>query len=136
MNVFTKLKSLLGPKRTFRPYERFLLDELCEMLPASYALAVRSRISSINLVQRPADGREVNCYFIVRGKPVFTDDGRIPEISGETCLGKVFFRSREKENVASFWAIDGSFFSIEFKVTPENEQTDLQVIKKNLEFSP
>jgi hypothetical protein len=48
----------------------------------------------------------------------------MPGMVGEIVLGRVYFAVAGIENIASFWTVDGSFFSIEFKLLPTKPTGD------------
>ena len=50
------------------PFERFLLGQLEEHVPAEFATILRQQWSGVNLIQRSPDWQELRFYRIVRGR--------------------------------------------------------------------
>jgi hypothetical protein len=113
-------------------FERAVLARVSQALPPEEEQKLRNRIESVNLVQRLDGGREVNCYVMHGGSPVFPEETRLDFSKGERLLAKLTITGPlGTANSGSVWLINGNFFALEFRSPTEhanaNSITDIQV---------
>lgn len=122
MKVFDTLRALwrkgtLG----FNKLELKILHAVMVQLDSLGAEKLQRRIAQVNLVQRHDGGREVNCYQIENGKPVFDASTRLVDSDGEQVFAKFSFTASGNMSFAGqMWLVNGIFFSLEFDNATEH----------------
>lgn len=109
-----------GQSNLFTPLETQILDELGRHLPDAARTLLDQQIKGITLVQRLADGKEVNCYPKHGGAVRHDPTCQFPNRSEDLKLAVVRFRPSEVPAFkAECFAVDGYFFSILFSESPK-----------------
>jgi len=114
------LSKLFG-RSELSPLERQVLAAVAAELSPSAREILNQQRDLINLIQRHADGKEVNLYVMRRGKPCFEDQFRFPLRVEETQLATVEMLGGggQKSFRAEVWLVKGRLFSIAFNKPPE-----------------
>jgi hypothetical protein len=121
-NLLTKVRP------AFTPLERQLLSAVEAGLPPAAAEIFRRQLELVNLVQRHS--REVNCYRMEGGRPYRDPALRFPDRSQEREFARARFRvpaQGSKVWQASFYLVEGYFFSIVFDAPAERLQKVMEI---------
>ena len=118
MILYNLIRSLFP---SIKPLEHCLLKELSARLDAKAQAILQRQISSINLVQRHADCKEVCFYRIKWGRPSANINDAFLLNESEIKLATVNFKV---PNVsagfqADYWLVNGFLFSITFTKSPK-----------------
>jgi hypothetical protein len=116
------LDLLLGrgaPK--FYPFEKKILEAVQSRLHTDASALFGRQIDSVNKVQRLAEGKEVDFYQMVDGRPTTDKSLHFPNMQQEERLATVnlTFDQKGSELKADVWLVDGRLFSIEFDQPPK-----------------
>lgn len=116
------LDLLLGRGSKFYPFERGILENVKSELDTEAGFLFQRQIDAVNKVQRLTDGKEVNLYQIVDGRPVFDESLCFPNMPGEVLLATVKLTSDQKrsELKSDVWLVEGRLFSLEFSQSPKH----------------
>jgi hypothetical protein len=112
-----------GGTPRFNRLELQILGAVTAELDSNAAERLRRRIAQVNLVQRHDGGREVNCYQIERGVPVFDESTRLAETEGESLFAEISFSTAggmPMTMTTQMWLVNGFFFSLEFDNATEH----------------
>jgi hypothetical protein len=107
------LSALFGRPKLSSLENQVLTAVSAELSPKAREV-FNKQINLVNLVQRHADGKEVNLYSMRRGKPVYEEQFLFP-LRREVQLGKVEMLGGRAE----VWLIEGWVFSIHFDKPPK-----------------
>ena len=112
-NIITRT---IGSGVSLTKIEKELLELLPINLPPNVAEIIIQQIDTFNLVQREADGRALNFYYIVKGKINRDSMPIIKTKKDETKLLAITFiiEKEPREFHATFTAISGVFFCMNF----------------------
>jgi hypothetical protein len=108
------LRRLFGRGTDFTQLEGALLKEMVAALPDTLRIPVQAQIDACNLIQREIDGRALNFYRTVRGKPNREGLPVLPIKPGEVVLLKAAFRVPGHDTLfhATLNAVNGQFFCL------------------------
>ena len=114
------LSKLFGRSELSTLESHVLTAVSAELPPAARDIFNKQR-DSINLIQRHADGKEVNLYAMQRGKPYFDEQSLFPLRTIETQLATVEMVAGggQKSLRAEVWLVKGWVFSICFNRPPK-----------------
>lgn len=137
--MFQKIISLFKKgDKSLNNLELKIMHEIAKNLDLESSNALKRRLNNVNLVQRIGSGKEVNCYEIEKGKPIFRESDKIVNRPGEMILSSFTVRTGDNLKVTgNTWLIDGVFFSLEYFENPallekiDSMQIDIE-INKNL----
>lgn len=112
-------------------FETLAIDAVTANLPADSAQRLRSQLERINKIQRLADGKEVNLYFMRGGKPVLDDELTFRHVGDETHLATVRLleTGRGTKLKAEVWLARGRLFSLLFGTAPKQFFADSSLEK-------
>jgi hypothetical protein len=114
---------------SFNQLEIEILNSVCSELSKGLSDKLKERISSINLVQRIDEDKEVNCFHMKSGKPCFGNGQQLIDASGEMIMADFTVKSTEEIILnGNIWLVDGFLFSIEFFESPKS--FDLSTIRE------
>ncbi len=134
-----RLKTTFGNRLTrwlragveLEPIEKVVLLSLVAALPAEIRSTVICQLEACNLVQREIDGRSLNFYRLLGGKPSRDGVPDLPILSGEVLLIKMSFvvGVEPEPRHATMHAVDKQFFCIKLShdFGPLANATDLVV---------
>jgi hypothetical protein len=119
--MISKLLEFFGSS-SLEPLERRTLQAVADAFPPAIGTRIRSQVEGVNKVQRFSGGREVNLYWMRKGKIAFDDSLRFPS-DGEFLLATVWIRSGGRENPSrvDVWMANGRVFSLVFEYPQPNE---------------
>jgi hypothetical protein len=131
------LKSALsGPKSTFSDLERLTLGAVADHLPAARDVLLQ-QADAVNLIQRHAGGKEVNCYAMAGGKVRWPTTLQLPNRRQELHLATVRVSGGNKKSInADVHLVDGFLFSIEFDRSPETVEPPFKIEKVQIHADP
>lgn len=122
MSVLHELIAFLrGGTTRLKPLEASVMEAVVGIMDDDRADRLEQRLEEVNLVQRHDGGREVNCYQMKRGRPVFNEASRIAPIEGEVTLAR--FHATVGAGTSLSGKVDlvnGHFFSLEFDQPTEH----------------
>jgi len=120
------LRSILGDTRKLWPIEVQVLKAISTHLPEPARQRMLRQVESVNKVQRFAEGKEVNLYHMVDGKPAFDESLVFANRAPEVRLATVKLRTTASSNAgrAESWLAHGRIFSITFDVPPKSKAGD------------
>lgn len=103
------------------PFEIRVIEGVKSRLSSDTATQLQRQVDSINKVQRHTNGKEVNLYCIVRGKPAFDERLRFPGIAEQAILAAVRLTHPDKSAVLKIelWLANGRLFSLLFDKPPK-----------------
>jgi hypothetical protein len=116
------MRHSFGPKTSqLYPFEIGVIEAVKSRLGSDTATQLQRQVDSINKVQRHTNGKEVNLYCIVRGKPAFDESLRFPGIADEAILATVRMTHRNRSAVLKIelWLANGRLFSLLFDKPPK-----------------
>jgi len=125
-NVKTQLSShlmrLLKGGVNLTPVEGRRLKLFQSSVPSEIQIPFDRQIAAYNLVQREIDGRALNFYRIRRWKVYRDDLPKLPVNPGEVKLLSMELGDSAASNAfyATFWVVDGYFFSINLSESIEH----------------
>jgi hypothetical protein len=109
-----------------------------ELSPAAREIFNQQR-DLVNLIQRHADGKEVNLYVMRRGKPFVEEQFLFPLRVTETELATVeMIEADEQKSLrAAVWLVEGRVFSIAFnKPPPRNGEKGVEIKRVKILCDP
>ena len=133
------IRSIWGESKALEPMEERVLSEVGRHLSEQARELMERQLASINKVQRFTDGREVNLYHMVRGKPVFQESLTFANKDPEIRLATVRIRTKESARAvrAEVWMAHGRIFSITFDSSPKSWAGDsVETISVRLWMDP
>ena len=101
--------------------ENQVLAAVSAKLPPTAREIFGHQLDLVNLIQRHADGKEVNLYAMKGGKAFIEERFRFP-LKSETQLASIEMAAKgvQKPVKAEVWLANGRVFSIEFNQAPRN----------------
>lgn len=103
------------------PFEVRIIEAIESRLDGTGSAKLKSQVSCINKVQRLTDGKEVNLYRMVRGKPAFEESLRFPHAGEEALLATVRLKPLKQGTQplkVEAWIANGRLFSLVFDRPP------------------
>lgn len=115
------LNVLMGVRPEFYPFEVRIIEEVKSRMDNDSASRLQRQVEVINKIQRLADGKEVNLYRMLRGKPIFDDTLRFANAGDEALLASVILTGADKRAKlkADIWLAKGRLFSLVFSKPPK-----------------
>jgi hypothetical protein len=113
------LFNLFNRSRLTAAEKQLLAAVSAELTPTAGRL-FNEQLDQVNLVQRQADGKEVNLYVMRRGKP-FIEDRFLFPLRSEAQLAIVEMDAGDGQKAfrAEVWLVNGHVFSIGFNKPPQ-----------------
>ena len=122
----------------FSPLERELLEAVASSLEPAAASLFRAQLAEVNLVQRHARKKEVNCYVKHSGSLRRNPQLQFPNQTLEARLATVTFHAArlQKKVRAELFLVKGFFFSILFSASPKEIGMPLSIDQVTVHTDP
>ena len=115
----------IGPLNSI---EKAVLEGVQGKLPEDLALKLEAQIKSINKVQRFTKDKEVNLYYMVKGKSIVDEHYRFPTQETELLLAKVAIADSHNNRMhVKVWMVNGQIFTLAFSKPQCNLKGIIQV---------
>lgn len=125
-----------GRAAFFYPFETRIIEEVRSRLGAEASVRLQSQVEKINKLQRLANGKEVNLYHMLHGKPAFDDNLRFPDASDEALLASASLICSEKPTKlkVELWLAKGRLFSLVYNKPPKQffADADLKSVRPEI----
>jgi hypothetical protein len=118
------------------PLEQNLLNIILDGAPLPLKDRLRRQVDAINLIQRLARAKEIDFYRLVRGRPSFDENMKLPLADEERKLCTVCFSLVEcgRSFKVDAWVVNGFLFSLTFDASPKRFFKRHKVIAESVRF--
>jgi hypothetical protein len=116
-----RLSTLFGANRSkLTSLEGQVLAAVSAQLSPAAREIFDKQLELVNLVQRHADGKDVNLYAMRRGKPFIESQFLFPLMAeAQLAAAEITTGGEQKRFTADVWLANGCVFSIEFNRSPQ-----------------